>query len=206
MSRREKKREETRQQILNAAARLFSQRGYDDSSVDDIAEEADVAKGTLYYNFKSKEEIVLALRHQSFDILLQQAKNEAEQGQPPLIVIEHFLICQSAWAEEHKDLARVLYGQGPIFPKPAPGKNAKGMPAPPPFFFVFTELVRAAQANGDLRADLDAEFIAHLFGFTGMHSNISWTKHNMEGSAVESVLKNFRALLAGLTPVNSNKH
>lgn len=30
-----------------------------------------------------------------------------------------------------------------------------------------------------------AEFIAHLFGFTGMHSNISWTKHNMEGSAVE---------------------
>lgn len=202
MSRREKKREETRQQILNAAARLFSKHGYENSSVDQIAEEADVAKGTLYYNFKSKEEIVLALRHQSFDILLQQAITEAEQGQPPLVVIEHFLICQSAWAEEHKDLARVLYGQGPIFPKPAPGKNAAGMPAPPPFFHVFANLVRAAQANGELRPDLDPDFIAHLFGFTGMHSNISWTRHNMEGSAVESVLKNFRALLSGLTTLD----
>lgn len=202
MSRREKKREETRQQILNAAARLFSKQGYENSSVDQIAEEADLAKGTLYYNFKSKEEIVLALRHQSFDILLQQAKTEAEQGQPPLVVIEHFLICQSAWAEEHKDLAQVLYGQGPIFPKPEPGKNTRGMPTPPPFFHVFADLVRAAQANGELRADLDPEFIAHLFGFTGMHSNISWTRHNMQGSAVDSVLKNFRALLSGLTKLD----
>lgn len=141
MSRREKKREETRQQILNAAARLFSQRGYDGSISGRHCRRSRCSRGTLYYNFKSKKKLYWHWDIQSFDILLQQAKNEARARSAPLIVIEHFLICQSAWAEEHKRLSPgpVWSREIPIFPKSAPGKNAKGMPAPPPFFFVFTQ-------------------------------------------------------------------
>ncbi len=47
--------------ILDAAIRLFSQYGYRRTSIDDIAREAEVAKGTVYLSFKSKEEIFRAL-------------------------------------------------------------------------------------------------------------------------------------------------
>ncbi len=47
--------------ILEAAQKLFSQYGYRRTSIDDIAREAEIAKGTVYLSFKSKEEIFRAL-------------------------------------------------------------------------------------------------------------------------------------------------
>jgi len=53
--------EAKRAAILDAAMRLFSQYGYRRTSIDDIAREAEIAKGTVYLSFKSKEEIFRAL-------------------------------------------------------------------------------------------------------------------------------------------------
>ena len=53
--------ETKRQAILDAALKLFSQYGYRRTSIDDIAREAEIAKGTVYLSFKSKEEIFRAL-------------------------------------------------------------------------------------------------------------------------------------------------
>ena len=47
--------------ILDAALKLFSQYGYRRTSIDDIAREVEIAKGTVYLSFKSKEEIFRAL-------------------------------------------------------------------------------------------------------------------------------------------------
>jgi len=47
--------------ILDAALKLFSQYGYRRTSIDDIAREAEIAKGTVYLSFESKEEIFRAL-------------------------------------------------------------------------------------------------------------------------------------------------
>ena len=44
----------TKSRICDAAVELFSQKGYDLTSMDEIATVANVAKGTLYYQFKSK--------------------------------------------------------------------------------------------------------------------------------------------------------
>ncbi len=56
--RRERKKRETRRRIVEAATRLFSERGFDAPTVDDIAAAADVAKGTIYNYFDSKEAIL----------------------------------------------------------------------------------------------------------------------------------------------------
>jgi AcrR family transcriptional regulator len=59
-SRREKKAE-TRRQLLNAAATVFARRSFHGASVEDIAAEAGLTTGALYWHFKSKEELFLAL-------------------------------------------------------------------------------------------------------------------------------------------------
>jgi AcrR family transcriptional regulator len=56
---RERKKEQTRQRIAAAALRLFSERGFDAVTVNDIAEAAEVAKATLFAYFPTKESLVL---------------------------------------------------------------------------------------------------------------------------------------------------
>ena len=56
-----KKAEERRNEILDAADELFGQKGFDGTSTKDILEKVGIARGTLYYHFKSKEDIMDAL-------------------------------------------------------------------------------------------------------------------------------------------------
>lgn len=56
-----KEAEERRNEILDAADTLFAQKGFDGTSTNDILEKVGIARGTLYYHFKSKEDIMDAL-------------------------------------------------------------------------------------------------------------------------------------------------
>ncbi|MEO3946352.1 TetR/AcrR family transcriptional regulator [Gorillibacterium sp. CAU 1737] len=56
-----KEAEERRNEILDAADQLFGQKGFDGTSTNDILEKVGIARGTLYYHFKSKEDIMDAL-------------------------------------------------------------------------------------------------------------------------------------------------
>jgi len=51
----------TRQRIQDVALELFAERGYEKTSLREIAEHLDVTKAALYYHFKSKEDIVISL-------------------------------------------------------------------------------------------------------------------------------------------------
>ena len=53
--------EETRSKILEAAIKLFSDRGFNAASVDDICLEAGISKGAFYHHFESKQSLFLAL-------------------------------------------------------------------------------------------------------------------------------------------------
>lgn len=60
LGRRERKKQATRHALVAAAIRLFTERGYDETSVADIAEAADVSKRTFFLHFPTKEDVLLA--------------------------------------------------------------------------------------------------------------------------------------------------
>src|ERR1044072_9733337 len=61
VSLRERKRIDTRGRIMAAASRQFLKRGIEDVTVDEIAADADIGKGTGYNYFEGKEDIVVAM-------------------------------------------------------------------------------------------------------------------------------------------------
>ena len=61
-----KEAEERKNEILDVAERLFGTKGFDNTSTNDILNEIGIARGTLYYHFKSKEEIIDALSEKLF--------------------------------------------------------------------------------------------------------------------------------------------
>jgi AcrR family transcriptional regulator len=58
--------EERKDQIMNAAEEVFSQKGFSDARMDDIAEETGLSKGTLYLYYKSKDNLILAILDRIF--------------------------------------------------------------------------------------------------------------------------------------------
>lgn len=75
---------ERKNEILDVAGRLFAQKGYDSTSTNDILEEIGIARGTLYYHFKSKEDILDAMIDRMMGQMLMQAKAVAEQNEVPV--------------------------------------------------------------------------------------------------------------------------
>lgn len=78
-TRRERKKRETRQKIFNAAIKLFKEHGFDSTTIDMISEEADVARGTIFLHFASKEAI---LAHWGYDRLqeIEERREEWDYG------------------------------------------------------------------------------------------------------------------------------
>jgi len=58
--------EERKDQIMNAAEEVFTQKGLDNARMDDIAEETGLSKGTLYLYFKSKDDLIAAILDRIF--------------------------------------------------------------------------------------------------------------------------------------------
>lgn len=71
-----------RVEIVDAASELFHRRGYHQVSMDDIAEEAGVAKATLYHYFSGKTKILYEIHHEFILPLLEAARARAEADVP----------------------------------------------------------------------------------------------------------------------------
>lgn len=69
-----KEAEERKNEILDVAERLFGTKGFDSTSTTDILNEIGIARGTLYYHFKSKEEILDAMIDRMTNRLIEKAE------------------------------------------------------------------------------------------------------------------------------------
>ena len=74
--------EDKRQQLLGAAVRVFARKGFHASRVGDIAEEAGVAHGLLYHYFKSKDQVLEAVFHENWSVLLARIASVFIEGWP----------------------------------------------------------------------------------------------------------------------------
>lgn len=81
-----KEAEERRNEILDAADELFGRKGFDGTSTNDILEKVGIARGTLYYHFKSKEDILDALIQRYEEQMYSAAAAAAKDGSLPVTV------------------------------------------------------------------------------------------------------------------------
>jgi AcrR family transcriptional regulator len=153
LSRRERKKRETHRRLLGAALRLFREHGYDATTVEQIAEAADVAKGTFFNYFDTKEAILPALAEwrlrQLEDVLMP------ERGAPasPVARIK-MALCLVA----EDPLANPLLA-GRLFAAILPHQHEQDAHPGRALARLLADQVRQAQAAGEIRADLDSAYI-----------------------------------------------
>lgn len=89
-----KEAEERKNEILDVAERLFGTKGFDSTSTTDILNEIGIARGTLYYHFKSKEEILDAMIDRMMNRLIEKA--EAIVAQKEISVLQRLTMMMLA--------------------------------------------------------------------------------------------------------------
>ena len=97
-----------RDQILEASARIISQKGYHAASMQDIAEAVNLQKASLYHHFSSKQEILLALLDQALDLLIGRVSTVLALDIPADEKLCHAMRVYLGTLDEHAALASVL--------------------------------------------------------------------------------------------------
>jgi AcrR family transcriptional regulator len=80
---RKEKQAHTRKCLMEAAGKVFSRRGLAQGSIDEVAETAGFTKGAFYANFKSKEELFLAMLDERFAERLAEIERAIDEGSDP---------------------------------------------------------------------------------------------------------------------------
>ncbi len=111
--------EERHRRILDAALKVFSHKGYRESSVDDIAGESDTSKGGVYFHFPGKEAIFFALLDRAARMLLDRVEEAIAREAEPVAKAEAALHVVLRTFGKHRALARLFlveaYGGGRTF-------------------------------------------------------------------------------------------
>src|SRR5688572_23067375 len=94
-------REDVRDLILDAAGRLLVRFGYTRMTMDDLAREVGVAKGTLYLHFPSKEEVVLSRIDRMVDRLIEELRGIAASRRDPVAKLREMLVTRVLYRFDH---------------------------------------------------------------------------------------------------------
>lgn len=98
----------TREQILEAAAQIFREKGFHAASMKDIAEAVNLQKGSLYHHVSSKQEILVDILDQALDMLIEGMMGVVEQSVAPDKKLRIAVMTYLEALTRRPDLAAVL--------------------------------------------------------------------------------------------------
>jgi AcrR family transcriptional regulator len=114
-----------RGELLNAALRVFGARGFEQATMDAIAEEAEVAKGTIYLYYPSKQAIYDAAFDQSLSELQRLTDARIEAAPNAKDAVAGFVDVRVRYFQDHRDYYRIYVSEmGRQLSDHAPRRNA----------------------------------------------------------------------------------
>jgi AcrR family transcriptional regulator len=108
----ERKKERTRQDILRAAERVLAEKGFYDSKISDIAEDADIGVGTVYLHFDTKEALFEAVVENTVTRMKATIDLARNQATSPLDQVHAATRALCRFAVENRAVFRIVFGRG----------------------------------------------------------------------------------------------
>jgi AcrR family transcriptional regulator len=108
-SRHERRRQQTRQLLIQTTLQLVLEKGYDAITIQEITDQADLGRGTFYIHFKDKEEVVWTAIQEMILEMEKEAHKRYAQVLPPQVEF-YGLLNIFGHAEKNRDLYRVMFG------------------------------------------------------------------------------------------------
>ncbi|MCJ7601215.1 MAG: TetR/AcrR family transcriptional regulator [Desulfobulbaceae bacterium] len=157
---REEKKRRTRKAILQAAVQLFGDKGYERTSIDELARAAGVGKGTIYSYFQTKSEIFLAFCEDELDHVYAEVAEKTRADASLAEQLMALFMGEFRYVTRHKDFGRLLLREM-IFPKELTVERSKDLDNR--YIDFLSAMCKKAQQRGELRRDVDLLFVCGHF-------------------------------------------
>jgi AcrR family transcriptional regulator len=152
--------EQTQQIIIDTAAKLFASRGYNGTSMADLAAAAGLTKGAFYHHFASKEALFFAVIQSVREKWQNAVGVEVVQSQNPLEQILILLTQHARLLRREPTLCLVMHGLTAEMEESNPGFLDALQSVYRDMIGFIEEVIRSGQAQGQIRADVDARLMA----------------------------------------------
>ncbi|MFZ5909525.1 MAG: TetR/AcrR family transcriptional regulator [Chloroflexota bacterium] len=159
----------TRDDILDAAAQVFRQKGFHGASMADIADAVKLQKASLYHHVSSKQEILLALLDRALDLLIEQIGGVASQSLPADEKLRQMTRAYLVSLAENSDLSSVLlFEHRSLEPK----QHQRHVPQRDRFEALWRETVEQGLREGLFHCESPAMAVRALMG--ALNWTITW--------------------------------
>lgn len=101
----------TKRAIFESAIQVFSNCGYTGATMDEVVARAGVAKGSLYYHFKSKEELFIFIIKEGVNLIHEEVEKATKNIDDSYEIIKESAKVQLKYVYENKDLFKVIISQ-----------------------------------------------------------------------------------------------
>lgn len=170
----------TRDDILDAAAQVFSQKGYHAASMQDIARAVNLRKGSLYHHVSSKQEILVDLLDRALDLLIERVSLVLAQPIAPEEKLRQAMRVYLEIFAEHADLSAVLLLEHRSL---EPELHSRHIPRRDRFEGMWRDLIREGKESGSFSCASPSLAARALLGV--MNWTITWYRPDGKLTASE---------------------
>jgi len=181
VGRRERRKQEVRERILAAAEALFQRRGFEATTVDQIAEAADVAQKTFFNHFPTKQAVFEEFANGRLAVFERVVAGERQRRASTRDRLERTFTVMADHAAQTSELVRdltlhMMRAQPAIGDGRSVGAAGAGREQLSTLEAAIGALLRDGQAQGDVRGDHDVAFLTELIVGAYCMIMIQWAK------------------------------
>lgn len=191
--RRELNKLQCRNRILKMSRRLFTAKGYENTSIEDVAEAAEISKATLYNYFSSKEHLLQGIADAALEEIHQLVREDLRDQPDSLEKLRQVMEALVADSVRYIALTRRIF-----YLNVSPDSELHGSRAE--LLEILDQLVREAQEQGRLRRDLPPEDLVEVFLGIYLLTQFGWEdmEHRTEAECRRRVRRVIDQVLSGL--------
>ena len=193
--RRQRRGAETRERLFRAALRLFAEKGFAETTVEDITNAADVGKGTFFNYFPSKEHILVAFSDMQISKLQATVDQMRARPEPMRSFFRAMTLRMTEEPSRAPDVVRALLQANLSSSSVRSVMLERSARAEE----LLTQLVQIGQERGEFRRDVPALELAQVFRQTIFGTLLMWSPHG-DASLSERIERALEILWMGLAP------
>ena len=199
--RRQRRSADIRERLFNASLTLFAQKGFVETTVEDITEAADVGKGTFFNYFPSKDHILLAFGEMQLLKLEAAIELARKTGEPMPEFLRSLGVRMTQEPTRNPAIMRALL-QAYLSTTPV---RAAMMDLQRRVHNLHTQMIQIGQDRGEIRNDLPAGEIAQVFRQTIFGTLLIWSLYG-DATLHSRIETAFKVLWTGLMPRGNSAH
>lgn len=200
ITKREQNKARNRKAILNAAIRLFTKYGYERTSIEQLAKEAGIGKGTVYTYFKTKSDILKAFCEEELEFVHSELAAKTNPDTSFIDQMHTIFFAEFQFIIQNKEFGRILM-QEMVFPK-SQSMMCNCEEEESSYFAMLFPIIEKAKQKGELKEDIPPLYVAgHFYALLLLVVSSYYLKRitTLE-EASNGMYTLFQQIMVGLTP------